>query len=128
MQAWRLPPNGDPMALVRLFMAARRAPSTRSAVSSCIPAAHPRGPMAVQVPQRPQHPDARMHHEVATFGGTDQATDGGLPFLGILLGHRQFHDVVGGIAQSQPLAPTRGRIGSSKRRAPAAAGFDGAIS
>jgi hypothetical protein len=30
-----------------------------------------------------------------------------LPFLEILLGLRQFHDVVGGIAQSQQLAPTR---------------------
>ena len=48
-----------------------------------------------------------MHHEFATFGGTDQATDGGLPFLKVLIGLRQFHDVVGGIAQSQQLAPTR---------------------
>ena len=48
-----------------------------------------------------------MHHEVATFGGADQAADFGLPFLKVLIGLRQFHDVVGGIAQSQQLAPTR---------------------
>ena len=30
-----------------------------------------------------------------------------LPFLEILVDLRQFHDVVGGIAQSQQLAPTR---------------------
>jgi hypothetical protein len=34
--------------------------------------------------QRSQHPDASMHHEVATFGGADKATDGGLPFLKVL--------------------------------------------
>jgi hypothetical protein len=57
--------------------------------------------------QRSQHPDASMHHEVATFGGADKATDGGLPFLKVLIGLRRLHDVVGGIAQSQPLAPAR---------------------
>jgi hypothetical protein len=47
-----------------------------------------------------------------------------LPFLEILLGLRQFHDVVGGIARSQQLAPTRWQDkGSSKRRAQAATGF-----
>jgi hypothetical protein len=51
--------------------------------------------------QRSQHADTRMHHVVAIFGGADQATDGDLPFLEILLGLRQFRDVVGGIAQSQ---------------------------
>jgi hypothetical protein len=53
LQAWRLPPNGDPMALVRLFMAARRAPSTRSAASSCIPAAHPGVPWLFTSPVFP---------------------------------------------------------------------------
>jgi hypothetical protein len=48
-----------------------------------------------------------MHQEVAAFSGGDQATDRGLPFIKILLGLRQFHDVVGSIAQSQQLAPTR---------------------
>jgi hypothetical protein len=57
--------------------------------------------------QSPRHSNTGVHHEVATFGGSDQATDGGLPFLEILLGLRQFHDLGGGIAQSQQLAPTR---------------------
>ena len=57
--------------------------------------------------QSAQHPDARVHHEIAAFRGANQATDGGLPFLKVLIGLRQFHDVVGGIAQSQQLAPTR---------------------
>ena len=47
-----------------------------------------------------------MHHEVR-LGGVDQATDSGLPFLEVLLGLRQFLDVIGSIAQSQQLAPTR---------------------
>ena len=48
-----------------------------------------------------------MHHEVPALGGADQALNGGLPFVELLLDLRQFHDVVGGIAQSQQLAPTR---------------------
>jgi hypothetical protein len=55
--------------------------------------------------QSAQHPDARVHHEVPAFSSTDQATGRGLPFLKILLGLRQHHDEVGGIAQSQQLAP-----------------------
>ena len=53
-----------------------------------------------------QHPDTGMHHEVR-LGGVDQATDRGLPFLEVLLCLRQFLDVIGSIAQSQQLAPTR---------------------
>ena len=53
-----------------------------------------------------QHPDTGMPHEVR-LGGVDQATDRGLPFLEVLLGLRQFLDVIGSIAQSQQLAPTR---------------------
>jgi hypothetical protein len=30
-----------------------------------------------------------------------------MPFLKVLIGLRQFHDVVGGIAQSQQFAPIR---------------------
>jgi len=41
------------MALVRLFMAARRAASTRSAASSCIPAAHRHALWLFQVPAVP---------------------------------------------------------------------------
>ena len=39
--------------------------------------------------------------------GSSASCHGDLPFLEILLGLRQFHDVVGGIAQRQQLAPTR---------------------
>ena len=48
-----------------------------------------------------------MHYEIPAFRGADQATDRGLPFLEVLLGLWQLHDAVGGIAQSQQLAPTR---------------------
>ena len=44
----------------------------------------------------------RMHREVATFGGADQATDRGLPFLKVLLSLRQFHDVVGSSLSGEP--------------------------
>jgi hypothetical protein len=57
--------------------------------------------------ERPQHADARVHQKVAALSGADQATDRGLPFLEILPGLGKFHDVVGGIAQSHELAPTR---------------------
>ena len=49
----------------------------------------------------PHHADARVHEQVAAFGGADQATDRCLPFLDILLSPRQACDVVAGIAQSQ---------------------------
>ena len=61
-----------------------------------------------------------MHHEVR-LGGVDQATDRGLPFLEVLLCLRQFLDVIGSIAQSQQLAPTR-------LRAKPTAGLDRSIS
>jgi hypothetical protein len=48
-----------------------------------------------------RHADARVHWQVAAFGGADQATDRCLPFLDILLSLRQACDVVAGIAQSQ---------------------------
>ena len=75
----------------------------------------------------PHHADARVHEQVAAFGGADQATDRCLPFLDILLSLRQACDVVAGIAQTHQLAPGS-RIGSSKGWAQAAAGFDRAIS
>jgi hypothetical protein len=55
--------------------------------------------------ERPQDADARVHQEVATFSGADQATDRGLPFLGVLLSLRQFHDVIGGVLQRDKLPP-----------------------
>ena len=75
----------------------------------------------------PHHADARVHEQVAAFGGADQATDRCLPFLDILLSLRQACDVVAGIAQTHQLAPGS-RIGSSKGRAQMATGFDRAIS
>jgi len=45
--------------------------------------------------QRSQHSDPRVHQEVAALGGTDQASDCGLPFGQVLLGLRQLHDVAG---------------------------------
>jgi len=57
--------------------------------------------------QRPHHADSRVHQEVTAFGSADQATDCALPLLEILPGLGKFHDVVGGIAQSHELAPTR---------------------
>jgi hypothetical protein len=36
--------------------------------------------------KRPQHANTRMHQEVAAFGCTDQAPDGGLPLWQGLLG------------------------------------------
>jgi hypothetical protein len=57
--------------------------------------------------QRPQQPDPRMHQEVATFGGTDQAVDRRLPFRKVLFGLRQLHDVIGGILQRDKLAAPR---------------------
>jgi hypothetical protein len=47
--------------------------------------------------QSAQHPDARMHHEVPVLGRPDQATDRGPPFLEILLGLRQFYNVIGDV-------------------------------
>jgi hypothetical protein len=66
-----------------------------------------------------------MHHEVR-LGGVDQATDSGLPFLEVLLGLRQFLDVIGSIAQSQQLAPSS--TGSARLRAKPTAGLDRSIS
>jgi hypothetical protein len=39
------------------------------------------------------HADPRMHQEVATFGGTDQALDRGLPVRQVLFGLRQLPTV-----------------------------------
>ena len=57
--------------------------------------------------ESPQHTDARMHQKSAIFCGHDQRLDRGLPRLKILFGLGKLHDVVGGIAQSHQLAPTR---------------------
>jgi hypothetical protein len=45
-----------------------------------------------------------MHQEVAALGGADQAGHRRLPFLEVLLGLWQFHDVSGGILERDELA------------------------
>src|ERR1700686_608689 len=42
--------------------------------------------LRLRVVQCSQHPDPGMEHEVAAFGGTDQAGDSGLPSFMVLLG------------------------------------------
>jgi hypothetical protein len=75
----------------------------------------------------PHHADARVHEQVAAFGGADQATDRCLPFLDILLSPRQACDGVAGIAQSHQLAPTRQQDRIIQGVGPEAAGLDRAI-
>ena len=57
--------------------------------------------------QCPHDTDARHHGRAVELDDEEQGFDRGLPLLEMLLGLRQFHDVVGGIAQSHELAPTR---------------------
>jgi hypothetical protein len=45
-----------------------------------------------------------MRHEVAAFGSADQATDRGLPFIEVLLGLWQIHDVVSSVLERNELA------------------------
>jgi hypothetical protein len=68
-----------------------------------------------------------MHHEVPAFYGADQTSDCGLPFLELLLGLRQ---LMMKSAASRRVSSSRSssRIGSSKGRAQAVAGFNCAIS
>ncbi len=40
-----------------------------------------------------------MHQEIASLGGADQASDGGLPFFKTLVSFRQAYDVVAGISK-----------------------------
>jgi hypothetical protein len=54
--------------------------------------------------ERPHDADARMHQEVATFGGADQASDGGLPLVELLFGLRKSGDVVSGIFEGDELS------------------------
>jgi hypothetical protein len=52
-----------------------------------------------------------------------KASTAACPFLEILLSLRQFHDVVGGIAQSYQLAPTRQQDGIIERAGPSGSGL-----
>jgi hypothetical protein len=69
-----------------------------------------------------------VHQWSAIFCGHDQRLDRGLPLLKILFGLRKLHDVVGGIAPSHELAPTRQQDRIIERAAQVAAGLDRAIS
>jgi hypothetical protein len=60
-------------------------------------------PLDVAV-QRSQHTDACMHQKVAAFSGTDQALDGGLPFVELLFGLRQLLDIFGRVLKGDKLA------------------------
>ncbi len=51
-----------------------------------------------------EHPDPGMHQKVPTFRGADQATHGGLTFLELLFGLREFGNVARGILQRDELA------------------------
>lgn len=48
-----------------------------------------------------------MRQRPAIFRRRNKRLGRRLPFLEVLFAPRQLHDVRGGIAQSQPLAPTR---------------------
>jgi hypothetical protein len=52
--------------------------------------------------ERLHHADARVHHEVPTFGCADQAPGRNLPFGGVLVSLWQLHDVVGGSMSFRP--------------------------
>jgi hypothetical protein len=67
-----------------------------------------------------------MHQRPAIFRRHQKCLGRGLPFLKILLGLRQLHDEAASrrVSSSRPSS----RIGSSKGRAQAAAGFNCAIS
>jgi hypothetical protein len=51
-----------------------------------------------------KHPGPRVHCWSKAFVRHDRATDRGLPFLVLLLGLRQFHDLVGCVLQREQLA------------------------
>jgi hypothetical protein len=54
--------------------------------------------------QCPQHADARHHGRTAELDDQEQGFYRGPPFLEILFGLGQFHDVGGGIFESDELA------------------------
>jgi hypothetical protein len=55
----------------------------------------------------PHHTNARHHGRAAELDDQEQGFDRGLPRFKILFDLRKLHDVVGGIAQSHKLPPTR---------------------
>jgi hypothetical protein len=79
-------------------------------------------PLDVAV-QCPHDADAHHHSRPVELDDQEQGFDRGLPFLEILLSLRQFHDVVGGIAQSHQPAPTRQQDGIIERTDPGGSGL-----
>ena len=79
-------------------------------------------PLDVAV-QCPHDADAHHHGRPVELDDQEQGFDRGLPFLEILLSLRQFHDVVGGVAQSYQLAPTRQQDGIIERAGPGGSGL-----
>jgi hypothetical protein len=73
--------------------------------------------------QSPHHADARMHQEVAAFGGADQAVDSSLLVGMVLLCLGQLHDVGGGILERDKLATVRQRDRFVKRPPPSFVGL-----
>jgi len=61
----------------------------------------------VAAAQRSYDTDARHHGRAVELDDQEQGFYRGLPRIKILFGLRKLHDVVGGIAQSHELAPTR---------------------
>ena len=66
--------------------------------------------------KRLQHPDAGVHPKILPFSGLDQDFDGRLPFLKVLFGFRQLHDVAGGVFKRDELRLRDSEIGSSHSR------------
>jgi hypothetical protein len=80
-------------------------------------------PLDVAV-QCPHDADAHHHGRPVELDDQEQGFDSGLPFLlAILLSLRQFHDVVGGGAQSHQVAPTRQQDGIIERAGPGGSGL-----
>jgi hypothetical protein len=77
--------------------------------------------------QRPQHPEPACIMKSRPLAAPIRS-DGGLPFIEILLGLRQFHDVSAASRRVTGSRPSGSRRGSSKGRAQAATGFNCAIS
>jgi hypothetical protein len=76
----------------------------------CVFARRIEHPLDVAV-QCPHDSDAHHHGRPVELDDQEQGFDSGLPFLEILLSLRQFHGVVGGVAQRHQLAPARQQDG-----------------
>ena len=78
--------------------------------------------------ERPQHADAPCISGPRSSAAMISASTGGLPRFKILFGLRKLHDESAASRRVTSLRPPGSRMGSSKGRAQAAAGFNCAIS